>query len=173
MKTTSNAGRVAATLQQNAFSDYDYHVHVPSGAIPKDGPSAGVAMLTSLTSLITGRPINPLLAMTGEITLRGAVLPVGGVKEKVLAALRAGIKTIILPERNRKDLEDVPKEAAEQLTFHFVKEMSEVLMLALDLRLDVTLPLVADYPTGEPPTPSAKEPKKARGGEGGQNPPQR
>ncbi len=133
-------------IPDHAFTDYDYHIHVPSGAIPKDGPSAGVAMLTSLTSLISGRPINPALAMTGEISLRGAVLPVGGIKEKVLAALRAGIKTIILPERNRKDIEDVPPEAAEQLTFHFVKEMSEVLKLALDIQMDVTLPLAVDYP---------------------------
>ncbi len=139
----------ALHIPDNAFTDYDYHIHVPSGAIPKDGPSAGVAMLTALTSLISGRPINPALAMTGEISLRGAVLPVGGIKEKVLAALRAGIKTIILPERNRKDLEDVPQEAAEQMTFHFVKEMSEVLKLALDIKMDVTLPLAADYPSKE------------------------
>jgi ATP-dependent Lon protease len=135
----------ALNIPDSAFTDYDYHVHVPSGAIPKDGPSAGVAMLTAMTSLLTGRPINPLLAMTGEITLRGAVLPVGGIKEKVLGALRAGIKTIILPERNRKDLEDVPDEAIEQLQFHFVKEMSEVLKLALDIRMDVTLPMAADH----------------------------
>jgi len=139
----------ALHIPDNAFTDYDYHIHVPSGAIPKDGPSAGVAMLTALTSLISGRPINPSLAMTGEISLRGAVLPVGGIKEKVLAALRAGIKTIILPERNRKDLEDVPQEAAEQMTFHFVKEMSEVLKLALDISMDVTLPLTSDYPSKE------------------------
>jgi ATP-dependent Lon protease len=129
----------ALNIPDSAFTDYDYHVHVPSG------PSAGVAMLTAMTSLLTGRPINPLLAMTGEITLRGAVLPVGGIKEKVLGALRAGIKTIILPERNRKDLEDVPDEAIEQLQFHFVKEMSEVLKLALDIRMDVTLPMAADH----------------------------
>ena len=134
-------------IPDNAFTDFDYHLHVPSGAIPKDGPSAGVAMLTALSSLITSRPISPLLAMTGEITLRGAVLPVGGIKEKVLAALRAGIKTIILPERNRKDIEDVPKEAAQLLQFHFVKEMSEVLKLAIDLTLDVTLPMAADIET--------------------------
>ncbi|MEZ4815879.1 MAG: endopeptidase La [Bdellovibrionota bacterium] len=146
----------ALHIPDNAFTDYDYHIHVPSGAIPKDGPSAGVAMLTALTSLISGRPINPLLAMTGEISLRGAVLPVGGVKEKVLAALRAGIKTIILPERNRKDLEDVPQEAAEQMTFHFAKEMSEVLKLALDIQMDITLPLAVD-------TPPKESTKKARG----------
>ena len=147
----------ALNIPDSAFTDYDYHVHVPSGAIPKDGPSAGVAMLTAMTSLLSGRPINPLLAMTGEITLRGAVLPVGGIKEKVLGALRAGIKTIILPERNRKDLEDVPDEAIEQLQFHFVKEMSEVLKLALDISMDVTLPMAADHNKGSLPVSSKKK----------------
>ena len=115
-------------------TDTDIHVHVPAGAIPKDGPSAGVTMLTALTSLLSGRQVRSDLAMTGEITLRGAVLPIGGVKEKVLAAHRAGIKTIILPERNRMDLEDVPKSALagdDPIRFHFVKEMAEVLSLAL------------------------------------------
>ena len=115
-------------------ADTDIHVHVPAGAIPKDGPSAGVTMLTALTSLLSGRRVRSDLAMTGEITLRGAVLPIGGVKEKVLAAHRAGIKTIILPERNRMDLEDVPKsalEGSEPIRFHFVREMGEVLSLAL------------------------------------------
>jgi len=115
-------------------ADTDIHVHVPAGAIPKDGPSAGVTMLTALTSLLSGRRVRSDLAMTGEITLRGAVLPIGGVKEKVLAAHRAGIKTIILPERNRIDLEDVPKsalEGSEPIRFHFVREMGEVLSLAL------------------------------------------
>ena len=115
-------------------TDTDIHVHVPAGAIPKDGPSAGVTMLTALTSLLSGRQVRSDLAMTGEITLRGAVLPIGGVKEKVLAAHRAGIKTIILPERHRMDLEDVPKSALagdDPIRFHFVKEMAEVLSLAL------------------------------------------
>ena len=115
-------------------TDTDIHVHVPAGAIPKDGPSAGVTMLTALTSLLTGRNVRSDLAMTGEITLRGAVLPIGGVKEKVLAAHRAGIRTIILPDRNRMDLEEVPKSALEgnkPVRFHFVKEMKEVLSLAL------------------------------------------
>ncbi len=115
-------------------SQVDIHIHVPAGAIPKDGPSAGVTMLTALTSLLTGRLVRNDLAMTGEITLRGSVLPIGGVKEKVLAAHRAGIKTIILPERNRLDLEDVPKsalEGKEPLQFHFVKEMQSVLDVAL------------------------------------------
>jgi ATP-dependent Lon protease len=118
-------------LEENFRSELDIHVHVPAGAIPKDGPSAGVAMLTALTSLLTGRLVRNDLAMTGEITLRGAVLPIGGVKEKVIAAHRAGITTVILPERNKLDLEEVPKPAIEGMTFHFVKEMGDVLKLAL------------------------------------------
>jgi ATP-dependent Lon protease len=115
-------------------SELDIHVHVPAGAIPKDGPSAGVTMLTALTSLLTGRRVRNDLAMTGEITLRGAVLPIGGVKEKVLAAHRAGIKTILLPERNRMDMDEIPAAAIggkDAITFHFVKEMADVLRLAL------------------------------------------
>ncbi len=118
-------------LEENFRSELDIHVHVPAGAIPKDGPSAGVAILTALTSLLTGRLVRNDLAMTGEITLRGAVLPIGGVKEKVIAAHRAGIKTVILPERNKLDLDEVPKPAIEGMTFHFVKEMGDVLRLAL------------------------------------------
>jgi ATP-dependent Lon protease len=131
-------------IPDNAFTDYDYHIHVPSGAIPKDGPSAGNAMLTALTSLLTGRIIEPTIAMTGEITLRGAVLPVGGIKEKVLAAKRAGITKILLPERNRKDLEDIPEELLKAITFVFVKEMSEVLKQAIGLDPLVVLPISSD-----------------------------
>jgi ATP-dependent Lon protease len=112
----------------------DIHIHIPAGAIPKDGPSAGVTLLTALTSVLSGRVVRNDLAMTGEITLRGAVLPVGGVKEKVLAAHRAGLRTIILPERNRLDLEELPESLREgpvRMDFHFVKEMREVLDLAL------------------------------------------
>ncbi len=115
-------------------SSHDIHIHVPAGSIPKDGPSAGVTLLTALTSVLTGRLVRNDLAMTGEITLRGAVLPIGGVKEKVLAAHRAGIKTIILPERNRLDLEEIPEEAIggkDAMKFHFVREMGEVLEIAL------------------------------------------
>ena len=118
-------------LREESFAKEDLHVHVPQGAIPKDGPSAGVAMVSSLTSLLTGRVVRDDVAMTGEITLTGKVLPVGGVKEKVLAAKRAGITTIILPERNENDLEDLTKEARKDLTFHFVKEIPQVLELAL------------------------------------------
>ncbi|HEX9006680.1 MAG TPA: endopeptidase La, partial [Bacteroidota bacterium] len=128
----SNAKRLG--IPEDFRSNVDIHIHVPAGAIPKDGPSAGVTMLTALASLLTGRLVRNDLAMTGEITLRGAVLPIGGVKEKVLAAHRAGVKTIILPERNRLDLDDVPKsalEGPEPIQFHFVREMSQVLDLAL------------------------------------------
>ena len=109
----------------------DIHIHVPAGAIPKDGPSAGVSMVTSLVSLLTNIPVKEKIAMTGEITLRGNVLPIGGVKEKVTAAHRSGIKEIILPEHNRKDLEDVPKNVAKDLKFYFAKEIKDVLKVAL------------------------------------------
>jgi ATP-dependent Lon protease len=113
------------------FDTSDLHVHVPAGAIPKDGPSAGVTIAASLASLLTGRPLRPYVAMTGEITLRGKVLPVGGIKEKVLAARRAGIKTIIMPRRNERDLEDIPEELRRELTMYFVDTVDEVLKYAL------------------------------------------
>jgi ATP-dependent Lon protease len=118
-------------------SDYwetsDLHVHVPAGAIPKDGPSAGVTLVTALVSLMTQRPVRSDLSMTGEVTLSGRVLPVGGIKEKVLGARRAGIKTIILPKRNEKNLiEDVPSQVREGMTFHLVDTVDQVLNLALE-----------------------------------------
>ena len=109
----------------------DIHVHVPAGAIPKDGPSAGVSMVTSLVSLLTKKPVKEKVAMTGEITLRGNVLPIGGVKEKVTAAHRSGIKEVILPDLNRKDLEDVPEHVSKDLIFHFAKEIGDVLKVAV------------------------------------------
>lgn len=119
-------------IAKDFFEGTDIHIHVPSGAIPKDGPSAGVTMLTSLTSLLTNKTVKRDLAMTGEITLRGLVLPVGGIKEKVLAAHRAGVRTIILPKWNRKDLEEVPAKVKKEIAFHFVDEMMEVLRIALE-----------------------------------------
>lgn len=113
------------------FEKYDIHVHVPAGAIPKDGPSAGLTILAALLSLLTERPVRPDVAMTGEITLRGMVLPVGGIKEKVLAAHRAGIQTVILPEKNKKDLDEVPEKVREEMRFHFIKRMDEIARLAL------------------------------------------
>jgi ATP-dependent Lon protease len=109
----------------------DIHVHVPAGATPKDGPSAGVAMFVALASLLTGRPVRSDVAMTGEISLRGLVLPIGGVKEKVLAALRAGITTVMLPARNQRDLEDVPAEAREKLTFVWLERVDQAVATAL------------------------------------------
>ncbi len=118
-------------VEEDFYEKNDIHVHVPAGAIPKDGPSAGVTMMTAMTSLLTNRPVRGDLAMTGEITLRGLVLPVGGIKEKVLAAKRAGIGTIILPKKNEKDLEDIPPHLKKGLKFHFVERMDEVFDLAL------------------------------------------
>jgi ATP-dependent Lon protease len=119
-------------VDEDFFDRHDLHIHVPAGAIPKDGPSAGVTMLTALISLLTNKTIHKDLAMTGEITLRGQVLPVGGIKEKVLAAHRAGIKEIILPAWNEKDLEDVPPKVKKEIRFHFVDQMINVLEIALD-----------------------------------------
>lgn len=123
----------AAPLGEGDGKRFDVHVHVPSGAIPKDGPSAGVAMLTTLASMASGRRVNPKLAMTGEITLRGAVLPVGGIKEKVIAAHRAGIEHVLLPKRNEPDLRDVPQEVRDGLKFTFVSSIDEVLEVALGI----------------------------------------
>ncbi|MBI3799202.1 MAG: endopeptidase La, partial [Deltaproteobacteria bacterium] len=119
-------------LAPDFFENCDLHIHVPAGAIPKDGPSAGITIATSLASLLTGRPVRSHLAMTGEITLRGKVMPIGGLKEKVLAARRAGVTTVILPKRNEKDLEDVPPNVRAELKFHFVETIDEVLDLALE-----------------------------------------
>jgi len=113
------------------FEKYDVHVHVPAGAVPKDGPSAGVAMLVSLASLFTDRPVHSDLGLTGEITLRGMVLPVGGVKNKVLAARRAGLKRVLLPFKNEKDMEEIPDKVLEGLEFVYVKRISEALDTAL------------------------------------------
>jgi len=109
-----------------------FHVHVPAGAIPKDGPSAGVTMLTALVSLLTGRKVKDTVGMTGEITLQGKVLPIGGVKQKVLAAHRAGLKEVIVPRRNEADLDDVPEKVREDLTFHIAETVNDVLASALD-----------------------------------------
>lgn len=125
--------RLAHAIPNFEFERKDIHVHVPAGAIPKDGPSAGITMLTTLASLLTGRAVDPKLAMTGELTLRGAVMPVGGIKEKVIAAHRAGIERIILPKRNEKDLRDVPIKVRDSLKITFVENASEVLKEALNL----------------------------------------
>ena len=121
----------ALDIDPRLFEGKTIHVHVPAGAIPKDGPSAGVTIMTALASLATRRPVRGEVAMTAEITLRGKVLPVGGIKEKVLAAHRAGIRSVILPRRNERDIEDVPEELRKQLRFIFVDDASEVLQHAL------------------------------------------
>jgi ATP-dependent Lon protease len=118
-------------IEEDFFAKNDIHIHVPAGAIPKDGPSAGITMFVALTSLLTNTPVRNDVAMTGEITLRGLVLPVGGIKEKVLAGMRAGIKTIILPKKNEKDLEEIPEHIRNQMNFKFIQRMDEAIELAL------------------------------------------
>jgi ATP-dependent Lon protease len=119
-------------IDDNAFEDREFHVHVPAGAIPKDGPSAGITMITALASLLTGRPVRHTVGMTGEVTLQGRVLPIGGLKQKVLAAHAAGLTEVILPERNRGDLDDVPQEVRDAMTFHFAMSIDEVIENALE-----------------------------------------
>ena len=119
-------------IDPEAFEKNDINIHVPEGAIPKDGPSAGITMVTSIVSTYTGRKVKERIAMTGETTLRGRVMPVGGVKEKILAAKRAGITELILSEENRKDIAEIKPEYVEGLTFHYVRTNDEVLRLALE-----------------------------------------
>ena len=118
-------------LKEGYFSSKDIHIHVPAGATPKEGPSAGVALTTALVSAVTDQPVRRDMAMTGEITLRGKILGVGGIKEKVLAAHRAGITSFILPTENRKDVNEIPRKVRRDINFIFVKDMGEVLELAL------------------------------------------
>jgi ATP-dependent Lon protease len=130
------------------FEKYEIHIHVPAGAVPKDGPSAGVTMLTALTSLFTNRRVKSRLAMTGELTLSGQVMPVGGIKEKALAAYRAGVETLLLPDQNEKDFkEDVPEEIRGKLTVHFVKNADQVLRYALEKN---PTPNIDDAPLRKP-----------------------
>jgi ATP-dependent Lon protease len=119
-------------IDESAFEKKEFHIHVPAGAIPKDGPSAGVTMVTALTSLLTGRPVKHTVGMTGEVTLQGRVLPIGGLKQKALAAHAAGLTDVILPERNRGDLDEIPEDVRAQMTFHPVMTVNEVLERALE-----------------------------------------
>jgi ATP-dependent Lon protease len=119
-------------IDEDAFDEREFHVHVPAGAIPKDGPSAGVTMTTALASLLSGRAVRHTVGMTGEVTLQGRVLPIGGLKQKVLAAHAAGLTDVILPERNRADLDDVPEDVREAMTFHPVMTVDEALAVALE-----------------------------------------
>ena len=112
-------------IDPDQFEQVDVHIHIPAGAIPKDGPSAGITLWSALASLFTGKCVNHDMAMTGEVTLRGLVLPVGGIKEKVLAARRAGIKVVMLPEKNKKDLDEIPEEIRKGLTLHFINHIDE------------------------------------------------
>jgi ATP-dependent Lon protease len=123
-----------------SFAETDVHVHVPAGATPKDGPSAGVAMTMAIASLFTGRPVNGTVGMTGEVTLRGRVLPIGGVKMKVLAAHRAGLTTVILPKRNERDLEDVPADVRSRMSFVLVERIDEALAAGLVSRVKQPTP---------------------------------
>ncbi len=134
-------------IEEDFFAKNDIHIHVPAGAIPKDGPSAGITMFIALTSLLTNKPVRSDIAMTGEITLRGLVLPVGGIKEKVLAGMRAGIRTIILPKKNEKDLEEIPEHIRNQMNFKFIQRMDE----AIELALKHTEPRSAERGTVSPP----------------------
>jgi ATP-dependent Lon protease len=126
----SNASQLG--VDPCVFDGQTVHLHVPAGAVPKDGPSAGITMVTALASLATRRPVRSHLAMTGEITLRGKVLPVGGIKEKILAAHRAGIKTVLLPHHNERDLEDVPTDVQRDLEIVFVSEAEQAIARALE-----------------------------------------
>jgi ATP-dependent Lon protease len=148
--TRSRADRMG--LPKDFHAQHDIHIHVPAGAIPKDGPSAGIAIATALVSSLTGIPVRRDVAMTGEITLRGRVLPIGGLKEKALAALRAGIHDIIIPELNRKDLEEIPRHELDQLDFTFVRHIDEVVERALKRN-----------PFRGASTPGKKAPAPARG----------
>jgi ATP-dependent Lon protease len=143
-------------IPEDVFKEFDVHVHLPAGAIPKDGPSAGITLTLAIASALSQRPVRRDLAMTGEVTLRGKVLEIGGVKEKVLAAYRAGLRHLIMPASNEKDLRDVPDEVKKQITFTFVSTMDEVLRLAL-------LPLGSD--DGEPderPSPPSESAAELR-----------
>jgi ATP-dependent Lon protease len=117
-----------------AAAEKSFHVHVPAGAVPKDGPSAGIAMTTAMVSLLTGRPMRSTVAMTGEVTLQGLVLPIGGVKQKVLAAHRMGLTEVILPKRNEKDVDDVPESVRREMTIHFVSRVEQAVNVALEAR---------------------------------------
>jgi ATP-dependent Lon protease len=131
------------SIPDDAFEEREFHVHVPAGAIPKDGPSAGVTMTTALASLLSERPVRHTVGMTGEVTLQGRVLPIGGLKQKVLAAHAAGLTDVILPERNRGDLDDVPEDVRAQMAFHPVMTIGEALDIALEPARHVAEPLAA------------------------------
>jgi ATP-dependent Lon protease len=129
--TYTRANTKTLGIRKKNFDNMDIHIHVPAGAIPKDGPSAGIAMATALISALANRPVRNDVAMTGEVTLRGRVLPIGGLKEKAMGALRAGIRTIIIPEKNKKDLTEIPSNVKRKIKFIAVSHMEQVLKKAL------------------------------------------
>jgi len=137
-------------IPDDFYEKHDIHVHVPEGATPKDGPSAGIGMCTALVSILTGIPVKRDVAMTGEITLRGQVLPIGGLKEKLLAARRAGIQDVIIPDENQRELSEIPKEVYQDMTIHPVRWIDEVLDLAL-VRRPEQLPLKMETPNSNLP----------------------
>jgi ATP-dependent Lon protease len=145
------------------FTHSDLHLHIPAGAQPKDGPSAGVTMATALVSLVSGRKVKPKVGMTGEITLRGQVLPIGGVKEKVLAAHRNGLRTIILPKRNEQDIDDVPDEIKKSMKFIFVETVDDVIQSALE-KPDASKPktVAKKKATGRKTNSNGKNPSRRR-----------
>jgi len=145
----------ALHLDPEFLKSIDLHLHVPKGGTPKDGPSAGIAMFSAVASLLLGAPVKRDVAMTGEITLRGNVLPVGGIKEKLLAAHRAGMKEVVLPARNERDLDDVPKDVLAELKIHLVKKVEEVLPLVLE---PPATPPPSEAPSIPPPAPPATAP---------------
>ena len=142
-------------IREGFLDKHDVHIHIPAGAIPKDGPSAGITLFIAIASLLRNECVRADVAVTGEITLRGAVLPVGGIKEKVLAAHRAGIRSVLLPERNRKDLVDIPDQAKDEMEIRFVKRVDEVLEMVLSGEKADPLPdEVGEPPAGYQPGPS-------------------
>jgi ATP-dependent Lon protease len=143
-------------IQRDFYRNLDIHVHVPEGAIPKDGPSAGITIATSICSALTNIPVRCNIAMTGEITVRGRVLPIGGLKEKLLAAHRQGIYELILPKDNEKDLPDIPENVRKEMKLHFVTNMDEVLKLALEREI-IALPLATAAPPPELVRPPSSE----------------
>src|SRR5690606_10023598 len=160
-------------IPEEAFRDVELHIHVPAGAIPKDGPSAGVTMATALVSALSGRPVRSDVAMTGEITLNGRVLPIGGVKEKVLGAYRAGIREIIIPEANEPHLDDLPEEVRKQMKFHAVNDLGHVLAVALrgaslhEGRITFSEPAAAPVRERAPATTPAQTPTDDSDSSGG------